>query len=105
MIINNLIKLMEYINIKEIPENENLKKVANIVEKIFIFNEQQKVRGLKILTPKQVLQKLPIALAKVKAGNTSKNLLNEISQIICSLYQEKEITTNVYNNMMNSLKL
>ena len=78
MIVNELIKLMEDIDINEIPENENPKKVANIVEKILIFNEQQKGRGLKILTSKQMLQKLPIVLAQVKAGNTSENLLNEI---------------------------
>ena len=51
MIINELITLLEDINIKEIPENENLKKVVNIVEKILNFNEQQKGRGLKIITP------------------------------------------------------
>ena len=44
-----------------------------------------------LLSPKQMLQRLPIALAQVKAGNTSENLLNEIRQIIFSLYQEKEI--------------
>ena len=46
------------------------------------FNEN----GLKILTPKQMLQRLPISLAQLKAGNISENLLNEIRQIICSLY-------------------
>ena len=61
--------------------------------------------GLKILTTKQTLQRLPMALAQVKAGNTSKNLLNEIRQIIYSLYQEKEVTKKVYNNIMNSIKL
>ena len=44
------------------------------------------VKGLKILTPKEMLQRLPITLAQVKAGNTSKNFLNEIRQIIDSLY-------------------
>ena len=58
---------------------------------------------LKILTPKQMLQRLPIALAQVKAGNNSGNLLNEIRQIIYSLYQSKEITKKVYNNLMKSL--
>ena len=48
--------------------------------------------GLKILTPKQMLQRLPIALAQVKAGNNSENLLNEIREIVYSLYQSKEIT-------------
>ena len=46
-------------------------------------------KGLKILIPKQMLQRLPIAVAQVKAGNSSENLLNEIRQIICSLYQAK----------------
>ena len=44
-----------------------------------------------MLTPKKMLQRLPIALAQVKAGNTSKNVLNEIKQIIYSFYQAKEI--------------
>ena len=61
--------------------------------------------GLKILTPKWMLQRLPIALAQVKAGNTFGNLLNEIRQIIYSLYCEKEITKKVYSNIMKSIKL
>ena len=52
-----------------------------------------------------MLQSLPIALAKVKAGNTSENLLNEFKQIIYSLYRAKEITKKVHNNIMNSIKL
>ena len=59
---------------------------------------------LKILTPKQMLQRLPIALAQVKAGNNSENLLNEIRQIIYSLYQSKEITKKVYNNIIKSMQ-
>ena len=58
---------------------------------------------LKMLTPKQMLQRLPIALAQVKAGNNSKNLLNEIRQIVYSLYQSKEISKKVYNNLTKSL--
>ena len=53
---------------------------------------------LKILTPKQMLQRLTIALAQVKARNTSENLLNEFRQIIYSLYGAKQITKKVYNN-------
>ena len=49
-------------------------------------------KGLKILTPKQMLQRSPITLAEVKALNTSKNSLNEIDQIVYSLYLAKEIT-------------
>ena len=58
---------------------------------------------LKVLTPKQMLQRLPIALAQVKAGNNSENLLNEIRQIIYSLCQSKEITKKVCNNLMKPL--
>ena len=43
--------------------------------------------GLKIITPNQMLQRLPIALAQIKAGNNSDSLLNEIRQIVYSLYQ------------------
>ena len=60
--------------------------------------------GLKILTPKQMLQRLPIALAEVRAGNTSENLRNEIRQILYSLYQEKEINKKVNSNTMNLIK-
>ena len=59
--------------------------------------------GLKILTPKQMLQGLPIVLAQVKAGNTSENLLNEIRQIVYSPYRAKEITKKVYNNIIKSI--
>ena len=52
-----------------------------------------------------MLQRLSIALAQVKAGSTSENLLNEIKQIIYSLYQEKEVTKKVYNNIMNLINL
>ena len=64
-----------------------------------------KVTGLKILTPKHMLQRLPIALAQVKAGNNSENLLNEIRQIVYSLYQSKQITKKVYNNIIRSIQL
>ena len=52
-----------------------------------------------------MLQRLLIALAQVKAGNTSEILLNEVRQIIYSLYQVKETTKKVYNKIMNSIKL
>ena len=50
-----------------------------------------------------MLQRLSIALAQVKVGNNSQNLLKEIRQIVYSLYQSKEITKNVYNNLIKSL--
>ena len=60
---------------------------------------------LKILTPNQILKRLPIALAQVKSGNNSESLLNEIRQIAYSLYRSKEITKKVYNNIINSIKV
>ena len=61
--------------------------------------------GLKILTPKQMLQRLPISLAQVKAGNNSESLLNEIRQISFSLYQFKQITKKVYNSIIKSINI
>ena len=78
----SLINLTNSINSIEIPENENPKNFFIIVKKILDFNKHQKGKWIKILTPKQMLQRLPIALAQVKAGNTSQNSLNEIRQII-----------------------
>ena len=59
--------------------------------------------GLKILTPKQMLPRSPIALAQVNAGNNSESLLNEIRQIVYFLYQSKQITKKVYNNIIKSI--
>ena len=59
---------------------------------------------LKILIPKQMLQWLPKALAQVKAGNNSGSLLNEIRYIVYCLYQSKEITEKVYNNIIKSIQ-
>ena len=58
---------------------------------------------LKILTPKEMLQRLSKGLARVKVGNNSESLLNEIRQIICSLHQSKEITKKVHNNIIKSI--
>ena len=70
-----------------------------------IYDSKQERTGLKILTPKQTLQRLPISLAQIKAGNISQSLLNEIRHIVYSLYQSKEITKKVYNNVLKSIKV
>ena len=97
-----MVDLRNSINSKEIIENGNPRKVIGIVEKVLNFNKQQKDKELKILTPQQKFQILPVVLARVKAGNTPKKLLDEIRY---SLYQAKEITKKVPNNIMNSIKL
>ena len=70
--------------------------------------KEKQGKGLKILTSKQMLQRLQIDVAQAGleiAGNTSENMLNKIKQIIYSLYPAKEITKKVYNKMMNSIKV
>ena len=52
-----------------------------------------------------MLQRLPIALTQIKAGNNSKILLNEIRQFVYSLHQSKKITEKVYNNIIKSIKV
>ena len=69
-----------------------------------IYDSKQEGTGLKILTPKQMLQKLSIALSQILAGNNSESVLNEIRQIVYSLYQSNEITKKVYNNIIKSIK-
>ena len=98
---DELIDLRNAIIKKEIPENENTNKLVDIIEKILDSNKQQKGKGLEIITPKKMLQRLPITLARVKAVTTSEDLLNEIRQIIYSLYRAKEVNKKVYNNIMN----
>ena len=70
-----------------------------------IFYSKQEGTGFKILTPTQMLQRLPISLAQIKAGNNSQSLLNEIRQIVYSMSQSKEITKKVYNNILKSIKV
>ena len=76
-----------------------------ILEAKRLEKEEQEGKRLKILTPNQMLKRLPIALAQIKAGNNSESLLNEIRQIVYSLYRSKEITKKVYNNIISSIKV
>ena len=52
-----------------------------------------------------MFQRLPISIAQIKAGNNSQSLLNKIWQIVYSLYQSKEVTEKVYNNIIKSIKV
>ena len=70
---------------KEERENKKPDKIVEIVEEILKFNKQtQEGKGLKILTPYQMLSRLPISLAELKAGNNSEKLKNEIRQLLYS---------------------
>ena len=60
--------------------------------------------GLKILTNKQMLNRLPILLAQIQAGNNSKLFKNEIRQILYSLCRSKVLTKTMYNNLIKSIR-
>ena len=93
-------------NIKEMSEderwNKGLNKILEIAEEILKFNKrnQQKGQGLKIPTSNQMLRRLPITLAQLKAGNNSEKLKNEIRQLLYSLYRSKNMNKQVYNNLI-----
>ena len=83
-------------------KNEKPNKIVKIVEEILKFNKQQQLgTGLKILTPNQMLSRLPITLAQLKAANNSEKLKNEIRQLLYSLYRSKNMGKEVYNNLIN----
>ena len=87
-----------------------IKKVFLMLLKVKYFQQKNEGTGIlnfdrsKILIPKQMPQRFLIALAQVKAGNNSENLLNGIRQIVYSFYQSKEITKRVYNNTVTSIQ-
>ena len=87
---------------KEEIENERLDEIVRVVEIILDFNKikQQKGQGIKILTPNQTLNRLPIALAQLQAGNNSNKLKNEIRQLLYSLYCSKNMTTQIYKSLI-----
>ena len=92
---------------KNDPKN-NAKKIRNrnnmveIAELIYNCNQlEQEASGLKILTPNQVLGRIPISLAQLKAGNNSKKLKDKIRPILYSLYRSKKLTKNVYKSFVD----
>ena len=125
---SNLVHDIRNLNSKTRPQNDKKKKKEKLFLKtcLIFFEGREKVLNavaskifiikskgsgilntnqskLKILMPKQMLQRFPIALAQVTAGNNSESLLNEIRQIVFSLYQSKESTKKVYHNIIKSI--
>ena len=77
-------------------------KIIDIVERILEFNNKiQSLQGLKILTPSQMLSRLPISLAQLNAGNNSEKLKNEIRQLLYSLYRSKRLTNSIYKSLID----
>ena len=86
---------------EEEREIEKPDEIVEIVEDIIRLNKQkQEGRGLKIPTSSQMLTRLPIPLVQVKAGNNSEKLKNEIRQLLYSLYHSKNMSKQVYNNLI-----
>ena len=76
--------------------------IINIVQRILYFNQlEQQASGLKILIPNQMLSRLPITLAQLKAGNNSEKLKNEIRQLLYSLYRSKNLTKQLYKSLID----
>ena len=120
---SDLVEYIQNFNNKTRPKNKDDKKkkinILNSIENLYYGRElvinafksglfslkSTTGKGLKILTPKQMLQRLLMALAQVKAGNNLESLLNEIRQIVYSLYQSKQITKKLYNNIIKSINV
>ena len=82
-------------------EIEDPDLIVKIVEEMLKFNKQnQQGQGLKILTPNQMLNRLPIALAQLQAGNDSNKLKNEIRQQLYSLYRSKNMAERIYKSLI-----
>ena len=79
----------------DMPELESKESAAE--------RRNQPGKGLKILTPDQMLSRLPITLAQLKAGNNSQKLINEIRQLLYSLYHSKKLTKTIYNHLINTI--
>ena len=81
---------------------KNRNNMLEIVELILYFNQQNQAgKGLKILTPNQMLSRLLTSLAQLNAGNNSDKLKNEIRQILYSLYRSKKLTKQLFKSLIN----
>ena len=93
--------------VKNVPKEDPLKteeneKMIDIVKRILELNSKNQLGlGLKILTSNQMLSRLPISLAQLKAGNNSEKRKNEIRQLLYSLYKSKELTRNVHKSLVD----
>ena len=91
---------------KEERGTEKPDNIVKLVEEILGFNKQkQEGQGIKILTPNQMLSRLSISLAQSEVGNNSEKLKNEIRQLLYSFYCSKNMTKQVYNNLMKPISI
>ena len=94
---------------KKMPEDEieieEPNEIIDAVAQILQYNEKQaqSAKGLKILTPQQMLSRLPISLAQLKAGNNSEKLKNEVRQLLYSLCRSKKLSKTIYEHLINAI--
>ena len=86
-------KSNEQLDTKDMPELESEESTA----------ERRNQQRLKILTPDQMLSRLQITLARLKAGNNSQKLINESRQLLYSLYHSKKLTKTIYKHLINAI--
>ena len=97
--LKNIVKNVPKGEVSKVEEN---KKIIVIVERILELNSKKQLGiGLKILTPDQMLSRLPITLAQLKAGNNSEKLKNEIRQLLYSLYRSKKLTKQLHKSLID----
>ena len=94
----------EFKNFKNDVKSDELKDIIKELELVTFGYEELSGSGLKILTNKQMLNRLSILLAQIQAGNNSSKLKNEARQILYSLYRSKELTKTVYNNLIKAIR-
>ena len=103
---NNLVNKAEQIaELRSTPHRQTMLKIFNCLGEIFNGPTGEEStspwEGLKILTPNQMLSRLPISLAQLKAGNNSEKLKNEIRQLLYSLYRSKKLTKQLYKSLID----
>ena len=100
--LNNIKKRIKNASKDDINKIEEVYKIVDIIELILNFNEgNQEGQGLKILTPNEMLSRLPITLVQLNAGNNSEKLKNEIRQLLYSLYRPKKLIKQIYKSLID----
>ena len=99
--LKNIVKNVPRDEVSTVEENE---KIIDIAERILELNNEKNRFRLKILTPSQMLSRLPITLAQLKAGNNSEKLKNEIRQLLYFLYRSKKLTKQIYKSLIDIIQ-
>ena len=101
-VLNKMKKHIKNVSEDRKSATEKKEQIINIAERILYFYQlEQPGSGLKIITLNQMLSRLPISLAQLKAGNNSEKLKNKIRQLLYSLYRSKKLTMQLYKSLID----